>query len=116
MTHADAWQDWPPPAEAMWLVHGTMGAPVAGLDEDGGGRYVLLRIGARRNHGADQDDRTYVLGVREAASILSGIISVGNAAWGRDAMAEAMAEALHLTDEDRRAAAEDAARRLRDDL
>lgn len=110
-----AWPDWPPEAGDTWVVHGTMGAPVNGLDADGAGAYVLLRIGARRNLGDDQDDRTYVLGVTEAASILSGIISMGNLAWGRDALQDAMAAALHMTDEDRRAAAREAARRLAED-
>jgi hypothetical protein len=99
----------------MWLVHGSMGAPIGGLDDEGAGRYVLLRIGAKRNHSSDQDDRTYLLGIDEAASILSGLISLGNMAWGRDALTDAMASALHMTEDDRRAAAEAAIERLRGD-
>lgn len=106
--------DWPPPNDAIWLLHGTMGAPIGALGEDGAGRYVLLRLAAKRNHGTEQDDRTYLLGIDEVASVLSGLITMGNAAFGRDALQDAMAAHLRLTDDDRRAAAMDAAERLRD--
>jgi len=112
---SDPLADWPPEADHLWLVHGTMGAPIAGLDGDGAGRYVLLRIGAKRNHGTDQDDRTYILGLEELTSILSGLISMGSVAFGRDALTEAMATALHLTPADRQAAARAAAARLAED-
>lgn len=115
MSHADPWGDGPPGAGDLWLVHGSMGTIMAGIDPSGGGRYVLLRIGSRRNHHDTQDDRTYALGLEETASIVSGLISLGNLAFGRAALTEAMATELGMTQDDRREAAAEAARRLAED-
>jgi hypothetical protein len=112
----DPYGNWPPDTRDLWLLHGTMGAPIGGVDEDGAGRYVLLRLAAKRNHSDTQDDRTYLLGLDEVVSVLSGLISLGNVAFGRDALREAMAVALHMSDEDRREAAREAAQRLREDM
>lgn len=111
----DPFDNWPPATDALWLLHGTMGAPIGALDEDGAGRYVLLRLAAKRNHGDEQDDRTYLLGLEQVTSVLSGLISMGTTAFGREALTEAMAMALNMTPEDRRAAAAEAARRLAED-
>lgn len=115
MSHTDAQDNWPPSAEDLWLVHGTMGAPIGGMGPEGVGRFVLLRVAATRNHDMGEDDRTYVLGLEELTSILSGLITMGNTAFGRDVLVDAMGDALGMTPEDRQAAARAAAQRLRDD-
>lgn len=107
---------WPPSPEDVWHVHGTMGAPAGGVSSDGVGIYALLRLAARRNNGAEESDTTYALGLEETASVIGGLISVANAAFGRQALQDAMAAALHMTDEDRRRAAREAAERLQEGL
>lgn len=106
---------WPPEPGDLWLVQEAMGAPVAAVDESGTDRYVILRLAARRNHSPEARATSYVLDLAQTTSVLGGLITLGNVAFGRDAMVQAMAEALDLSPEDRRAAAREAAQRLADD-
>lgn len=112
MTPADEWAG---VDDHLWLVNAVMGTVVAAADTTGAGRYVLLRVAATLNHEGTESDRTYALGLTEVASVLSGLISLGSAAFGREAMTDAMADALHMTEDDRRQASREAVRRLRED-
>lgn len=101
----------PSNAEALWLVHGTMGSVVEVRHANGERATMLaVRVGSRLNRPDDEavtDDRTYVLGLDEAVGLLSGLMQGSNAAFGRAAVMSAMADELHIdpTTRDRTAAA-----------
>jgi hypothetical protein len=78
-----------------------MAAPIGTMDEDGVGPNVLFRVAARRNHGTQELDTTYALDLDTVVDWLTGLLSVGNATFGRAALQAAMAARLGVPDTDR---------------
>lgn len=99
MIHRNPWDGWPPPAESLWLVDGTMVATVMtrNADDTGDvGAQVAMRLGSRLNLSGASDDRTFVLGLDEVAGLIGALMGAGNQAFGRGAMVAAMADHLGI--------------------
>lgn len=93
-------QPWPPPEDQIWLVHGTKGAVVRGVDLDGAERTsVAIAIEARLNLDPRdvEDQRTYVLDAPDLVELLAGLMLCGNQAFGSAFMMSSFGDVLGVS-------------------
>jgi hypothetical protein len=98
--------DWPPAADEVWLVMGSMGAVVSALDDDGTViRGVALRLEAHLNLDPRNviEERTFVLDEDHLVELIAGLMMCGTEAFGSASMMRAFGDRLGVRPDVRQA-------------
>jgi hypothetical protein len=93
--------EWPPPADELLIIDGTMVSPATGVNDDGASPVVLVRMGAHLpgSDVAAEHDVTYVVDIERVAGLLTGLIGSAHAAFGRGAVQRLVADSLGISPE-----------------